>query len=214
MVLPVIPRGIALQESLMTDKAIIARNGIVIVSKVKCRVTASRLLTDTPDPSDANTRIMAEWGWTLPLGTDVEVGDTIAKYDGSLSTIAGEVLKDDTWATAIRVWATRPKDAVALSHIDLYRFDNATETWEFVSAHDVHIHFDRNMPVETPPRYAPAGISLTKGGVVAGPLDFQPQTGDRFVHDGFPCVITSVMPGQPQRTEAAFSMDISGPRQS
>ena len=216
MVLPYVAVGKALQESLMTDTCTIMRNGSVVATDVRCRFHSFRLFTETPDPTDANTRSMSEWGWTLPLGTDVAIGDTI--FNADVSTIAGEVLhKFDTWGMAIRVQATMPKDAIADTAITLYRFNDDTEVWDDIGDYMVAIHYDRNLPTETPPRFAPAGTALYKGGTVVGDLDFVPKNGDRFtlINDAgekLPCVVQFLLPGQPQRHEARFEIDVAGPR--
>lgn len=199
-----------MQESLMTERCRIIRNGILVASDVACRVTSSRLFAEPADPQDANMRSMQEWGWTMPLGTDVEVGDVIEKMDNSISTIAGEVMKHDTWATAIRVWATRPKTSTPHVTITLYRLADVTEVWTSMGSFDVQVVWDRNAPTETPIRYSPSGHAVYKGGWVIGDMDFDPQVGDRFALDGYGAYIADVAPFQPQRREAKFQIDISG----
>ena len=199
-----------IQEDLMTERCRIIRDSVLVVDDVPCRVTSSRLFAEPPDPSDANMRSMQEWGWTLPLGFDVEVGDTLEKMDGSLSTIAGEVMKDDTWATAIRVWATRPKSSVPHTTVTIWRFDDTAEVWAEQDTYDVQVVWDRNRPEETPVRYAPAARTMYKGGWIIGALAMDVRVGDRFALGDNAAFIVDVAMFQPQRTEAKFRIDISG----
>jgi hypothetical protein len=159
-------------------------------------------------------RSMREWGWTIPWSYKelVRVGDYIEKMDGSLSTIAGEVLKDDTWATAVRIWATRPKSAVGDTSIILIRYQEGIDDYQPVGTYLVKVHYDRNQPVEVPTRFATQGQTLYKGGSVIGDLDFDVQQGDRFALDGYQCTVEYVLPQQPQWIEARFVIDISGAR--
>jgi hypothetical protein len=195
-----------------TESCRIVRNGTVIATNVPCRLHNARLFTETPDPQDANVRSMAEWGWTLPLGTDVDWGDYIELSDGSLSTIAGEVLKWDTWATAIRVWATRPKVVVRDTQITLVRPNDTNDDLQIVGTYWVNIIYDRNQPEEVPIRFSPQGHTLSKGGIVIGDLAFPARSGDLFEYSGLQCRIEYVLPGQPQHIEARFTADISGVR--
>lgn len=200
----------SIQESLMSERCRILRNGVEIATNVHCRKTSSRLFAEPPDPSDANMRSMQEWGWTVPLGTDVEIGDTVELMDGSLSTIAGEVMKDDTWASAIRIWATRPKTSTPHTSVTLWRFSDADEEWQEVDTFDVQIVWDRNRPTDTPLRYAPAARTTYKGGWIIGDADLDVRVSDRFSLDGKAAFVTDVAPFQPQRVEAKFQLDISG----
>lgn len=213
MVMPYLDILRSAHQSLLTDSCTIWREGVQVGGVIPCRIHSSRLLTETPDPTDANTRSLSEWGWTLPHGTDVEIGDEIRSGDGELITIAGEVLHTmDTWGLAVRVWSSRPKDAVALTTITIKRFNETTETWSTFGTFDVRIHYDRNLPTETPVRFSPAGTSLYKSGVVAGDMTFDVRPGDRFKHNNMPYVIEFRLPDQPQRKEARFEVDVSGAR--
>jgi hypothetical protein len=203
----------AAHSALLTDSCTIYRNGVQVGGIIPCRIHSSRLLTETPDPTDANTRSLSEWGWTLPMGTNVQIGDEIRKADGTLNTIVGEVLhSQDTWGLAVRVWSSKPKDAVALTAITVKRFNETTETWSTLGTFNVRIHYDRNLPTETPVRFSPAGTTLYKSGVVAGDMTFDVQPGDRFKHNGLAYVIDFRLPDQPQRKEARFEVDVSGAR--
>lgn len=215
MVLPHLPVGRALQDALMTDTCdIFDLSGAQVGTAVPCRIHHSRLFTATPDPNDANLRDLAEFGLTVPLGTDVDLGYTL-EFNG-LSVIAGEVLKHDTWATAIRIWASRPKDAVGTQTITLWRLNDTTEEWDDIGDFSVRIHFDRNLATQTPVRYSPANTAMYKGGTVIGDLNFPVTGGDRFTigsgANTLACVVDYVLPGQPQRIEAHFQVDVSGPR--
>lgn len=209
-----LPHLRTLQESLMTESCRIVREGVVIDTGIPCRKTSSRLFAEPGDPQDANMRSMAEWGWTMPIDVDVQVGDAVELTDGSLSTIAGEVLQDDTWVIATRVWATRPKTASPTTTVSLYRFNDGVDDYVLVGTFDVQIVYDRISPEETPIRYAQAARTFSKGGWIIGALGFAPQVGDTFNlgPQDYAAVITEVLPFQPQRVEARFTVDTGGPR--
>jgi hypothetical protein len=224
MVVRHLPRLRAAQERLMTETCSVLRDGLVAVSDIPCRTHHARLFTATPDPQDANTRDLTEIGLTIPerYHDQVFVGDTFRLHDhNDLEVIAGEVLKHDTWRTAIRIWASEPKDAVDLTEIRLYRLFPPTEEWQHVGTYTVHVHFSRNMPEEIPIRYSQQGATLNKDGTIASQngVVMDVRAGDRFtlpnpadINKPYPCVIQYVLPTQPQRTEAAFTMDVGGPR--
>lgn len=210
MVLAYIPQLRAVQEALMTDRVQIVRRGVIVANNVPARITSSRLFAEPADPHDANLRSTSEWGFTLPFGTSVRVSDTIEKTDGSLSAIVGEVVDGDTWELAVRVWATKPKSATPTTDVTLYRYQSGIDDWSSIGTFAVQIVFDRVAPTATPIRYAPAGRSSYQGGTLIGTLTFTPQIDDRFTLDGFACVITQVLPQQPQHREAKFIMDEGG----
>lgn len=213
MVLPFIQAGRALQERLMTDTAEISlADGTIIAASVACRVHHERLFSETPDPIDANTRSMFEWVWTFPAGTNVEVGYYIRKPAWDRYTIVGEVMKDGTWEMATRAWATEPKDAVQITEIELWRYSEIADDLVSVGTFNVRIHYDRNLPEETPARYSPTTVASYKGGTVVGDLDFDVEVGDRFAIGDYPATISHILPFQPQRIEARFEMDVSGDR--
>jgi hypothetical protein len=199
------------QLALMTETVRVIRNGVTVYASVPARITASRLFTEPGDPHDANLRSTREVGFTLPYTYDVHVGDVIEKTDGSLSTIAGEVLTDDTWKTALRVWATRPKLATPTVTITIYRYQPPPiDDWTNVGNYDVQVVFDRVAPFSSPLRYSPAGRSSYQGGTVVGGLSFAPMLDDRFTINGMACIITEVLPVQPQHVEAKFTVDVGG----
>lgn len=201
----------SIQEATMTDRCKITREGVVVLSDIKCRVTNSRLFTEPGDPQDANMRSTREWGWTLPIGTDVRVADEISKMDGSLACIIGEVISGDTWQVATRAWGTIPKTATPHVTITLVRLDEGgTDDWVEIGSYDVQVVWDRFAPKDTPLRYAPAAHAEYKGGWVIGNMDFPARIADRFMLDGRAGVITHVAALQPQRIEAKFELDISG----
>lgn len=213
--LPFIPFAQDIQESLMTDACTITRNGSVVYDSIPCRVHHERLFTETPDPQDANTRSTFEWAWTMPAGTLVQVADVVTKDGSSISSIIGEVMLGGTWETAARAWGTSPKDAVQPTTITLMRYNSGTDEFDSVGSFVVTIHYDRNLPEETPARYSPTGSASYKGGTVAGTLSFTPQVGDRFnigTNPIIPASIVYVLPNQPQRVEARFEAEISGHR--
>lgn len=210
MVLSYVPMLRTVQEQLMTDRVRIVRVGDVIANNVPCRITAARLFAEPADPHDANLRSVSEWGFTLPSGTDIAVSDAIEKTDGSLSAIVGEVVSGDTWETAVRVWATRPKSATPTVTVTLWRYQSGLDDFSQIGTYDVQVVFDRVSPRSTPIRYAPAGRSTYQGGTLIGDLDFTAEVDDRFTLDGLACVVTQVLPQQPQRIEAKFIMDEGG----
>lgn len=211
MVLSYVPALRRIQESLMTDRVRIVRRGVIVANNVPARITSSRLFAEPADPHDANLRSTSEWGFTLPVGTSVQVSDTIEKTDGSLSAIIGEVIDKDTWETAVRVWATRPKSATPTTDVTLWRYQSGLDDWSQVGTFAVQVVFDRVAPVATPLRYAPAGRSSYQGGTLIGSiLSFTPEIDDRFTLGGHGCVITQVLPHQPQHVEAKFIMDEGG----
>lgn len=210
MVLQYVPALRALQESLMTDRVRIIRIGAIVANNVPARITSSRLFAEPADPHDANLRSLSEWGLTMPKGTDARVSDTIEKTDGSLTLIIGEVVTGDTWETAVRVWATKPKSATPLTEVTLYRYQSGLDDWAMFATYMVQVVFDRVAPESTPIRYAAAGRSSYQGGTLIGPMSFAPLIDDRFTLGGKGCVITQVLPQQPQHIEAKFIMDEGG----
>lgn len=222
MVVSYLPMLRAAQEVLMTDVVQVVRDGVVIHADVPARITASRLFAEPGDPHDANLRSTQEFGFTIPaLYSDVIVGDTIEKLDGGgnvmLSVIAGEVMSHDTWMTAVRIWATRPKTATPLVDVQLWRYDNATQDYvklltglgdPFVQT--VQVVFDRIQPNETPLRYSPGGRTSYQGGTLIGDLSFDVRLDDRFTLNTYGCIVDEVLPMQPQHIEAHFVMDLSG----
>jgi hypothetical protein len=205
-----IPALKAIQERQMTETLDIIRHGTTVATAVPCRLHSGRLFSEPGDPQDANMRATSEFGITVPLGTDVEIGDTIVARGGALRLIAGEVMKHDTWATAIRIWATRPKNTTPMTSVTLWRYNAAIDDWEIAGTWDVQVVYDRNQPQEPPVRFSPAASARLKGGWLIGDLTFAPKVGDRFTLEGYACVIREVYPLQPQHIEAKFSMDISG----
>lgn len=201
----------AIQRALMTEECAIKRDGSLIAT-VACRKHKDRLFSEPGDPQDANLRSTQEWGFTFPEGTDVEVSDTVEGPDGSPSIIVGEVLRGDTWEIAVRVWGTEPKTATPHTTVTLWRYDSDDDDWAEAWTGDVQVVYDRNKPIESPVRFVPAGRSVYKGGAIVGPLDMDVRVGDRFTLDGFAANITYVLPEQPQRVEAHFDLDVSGPR--
>lgn len=218
MVLPYLTRGRALQLALMTDTCKISSvlNGALtqIATNVPCRIHSQRLFTETPDPTDANTRSNSEWAWTLPYNQDVQIGYWIELLGGNLTTIVGEVLNKDTWKMATRAFASIPKDAVGAITIEVYRPNDAMpDAFDHISPLTVTVHYSRNQPTTTPVRFSPGGISVQKTGIlICQNLSAVIRAGDRFQIDGFACVVTYVLPKQPQHLEIGFNMDISGER--
>jgi hypothetical protein len=210
MVLPFLPLLRATQNRLMTQTVDIYRRGVQIGFNVPCRIHNNRLLAEPADPSDANMRSVMEWGFTMPIGTDCHVGDRL--ICGSIDVIAGEALSTDTWATAVRVWATRPREVTAYMEMTFYRGNSVDASMIALGPYTVRLVYDRNQPAETPVRYTPAAHSQNKGGWFIGDLSFGVQPGDRFMLDGYGGVITEVLPKQPQHIEAKFIFDEGGPR--
>lgn len=202
----------AFHNELMTNTLDTYRGGSLYLSDVPCRVTSNRLFAEPADPYDANIRSMAEWGFTCPAGTDIQVGDRIlcTTQGLALDLIAGEVVAGDTWELAVRVWCNKPKTATPGYEIVLLRFDMNTEEYVALDPQHVQVVYDRNQPEETPIRYSPAVRSSYKSGWLIGDLTFDVQVDDRFVLDGYAGVITQVLPGQPQRIEAQFRLDFGG----
>lgn len=192
----------------MTDSLSIYRDGSLIASDVRCRSHANRLFAEPADPYDANVRSMAEWGFTVPKGTDVRVGDRIVctTQSQTLDLIVGEVVRADTWEVAVRIWANKPKTATERRWIVLVR--GGVE----LPPQYVQVVFDRNELKYPPLRYSPAAEVRYKGGWLIGDLDFDVQTEDTFTLDGYAGVISHVLPAQPQRKEAFFMIDMSGVR--
>jgi hypothetical protein len=182
MVVALLPVLRASQRRLMTETVDVYRAGILVHANVPARITSSRLFTEPADPHDAN------------------------------SAIVGEVLQDDTWKTATRVWATRPKTATPPVSITFYRYSSGSDDWVSVGAHTVQVVFDRVAALETPLRYSPAGRSSYQGGTLIGDLTFAPVVDDRFALNSYACIIDAVLPNQPQHVEAHFLMDMSGAR--
>lgn len=211
MVLPFVPRLRQVQNSLMTDAVTVYRHGALVDADVPCRVTVSRLFAESADPSDGNMRSMSEWGFTMPWNADVEIGDQLVS--GRIDAIAGEVLHDDTWKLATRVWAARPKIATPQVAVTFYRPNNVDNNMALVGTFQVQIIFDRNKPAESPLRYVPAGRALWKGGWFVGEMELAvvlPE--DRFVLDGMAGVIVEILPVQPQHLELRFLIDEGGVR--
>jgi hypothetical protein len=212
MVVALLPVLRASQRRLMTETVDVYRAGILVHANVPARITSSRLFTEPADPHDANLRSTSEWGFTLPWSVEVLVADTIVFHAGANSAIVGEVLQDDTWKTATRVWATRPKTATPPVSITFYRYSSGSDDWVSVGAHTVQVVFDRVAALETPLRYSPAGRSSYQGGTLIGDLTFAPVVDDRFALNSYACIIDAVLPNQPQHVEAHFLMDMSGAR--
>lgn len=202
----------SIQNRLMTDTCRVLRNGSVVTNAIACRVHKDRLFTEPADPQDANFRSTQEWGFTMPTGTDVRIGDEVQLQAHSISAIIGEVLYHDTWQTALRVWGTEPKLATPTIPVVLWRYNPTLDDWEGMTAQNVQIIYDRNQPEESPVRYVPAGRAVYKHGALIGGLDFDVKIGDRFTIDGFSASITMLLPEQPQHIEARFRMDLSGDR--
>jgi hypothetical protein len=200
----------SIQEREFSETCTISRHGTVIATGVPCRIHSGRLFAEPGDPQDANMRATSEFGLTMPKTTDIAIGDTITARGGELILIAGEVMKHDTWATATRVWATRPKNTTPMVTITLWRYNPVIDDWETAGTHNVQVVYDRNQPQEPPVRFSPAASSRLKGGWLIGDLTFNPKVGDRFTLEGYACTIREVYPLQPQHIEAKFSMDISG----
>lgn len=210
--LPFVAPLSALQNRLMTDTCRIVRNGSVLTSSVPCRVHKDRLFTEPADPQDANFRSMQEWGFTLPTGTDVRIGDEMRLLEHGISAVIGEVLPYDTWQIALRVWGTEPKLATPSIAVVLWRYSPSLDDWQALPSQEVQLIYDRNQPEESPVRYVPAGRAVYKNGALVGGLDFDVAIGDRFTVDGYAASITMVLPEQPQRIEARFRLDMSGDR--
>jgi hypothetical protein len=210
MVLPYLPLLRATQNRLMTQTVDIYRRDVQIGFAVPCRIHNNRLLAEPADPSDANMRSVMEWGFTMPTGTDCHVGDRLVC--GAIDVIAGESLFTDTWATAVRVWATRPREVTEQMSI-LFKRPNADDaTMLDVGPFTVRVVYNRNEPIEAPLRYSPAGRSVYKGGWFIGDQSFSVIPGDLFLLEGLNGVITEVLPKQPQHIEARFLIDEGGAR--
>ena len=211
MVLPFVPGLRRVQEMLMTESAAIYRHGVLVSPAVPCRIHVSRLFAESADPSDANMRSMSEWGFTMPWNTNVEIGDQL--LSGVIDCVAGEVLQHDTWKTAVRVWATRPKLATPQTTLTFYRPNNVDNNLALVGTFTVQVVFDRNKPVEPPIRYVPGGRAFWKGGWFVGEMELAvllPE--DRFVLDGMAGVVVEILPIQPQHMEVRFLIDEGGVR--
>jgi len=211
VVLPYLPMLRTVQNRLMTEQVDIFRHGTLVSAHVPCRITVSRLFAEPGDPSDANMRSSSEWGFTVPWNTNVAIGDQL--ITGLIDCIAGEVLKDDTWKTAVRIWATRPKLATPQISITFYRPNNEDASTLALGPFTVNVVFNRNQPTESPIRYVPAGRSQWKGGWFVGDMGLavvQPE--DRFVLDGMAGVVVEILPVQPQHIEVRFLMDEGGAR--
>lgn len=211
MVVQFLPRLRAVQNRLMTDVVSIYRGGTLIAADVPCRIHNNRLLAEPADPSDANMRSVMEWGFTMPWGTDCRVGDRLVARD-EIDVIAGESLWTDTWGTAVRVWATKPREVTGYMDMTFYRANSLNESVQTIGPFRVRLVYDRNQPVESPVRYTPGGHSLYKGGWFIGDMTFAVVTGDRFIYEGWGGVVTEVLPMQPQHIEAKFIFDEGGPR--
>lgn len=206
----------AVQRNLMTETVTISRydatadGEVVVATLVPCRKTDSRLFAEPADPQDANLRSLHEAGFTLPIGTGTRVGDRLT-LPSTEDYIAGEVLAIDTWVTAERVWANRPKTATPFVRLVLFRDNDQDGFPEFdLPAQYVQLVYDRIAPEETPIRYAPGARTSYKGGSFLGPRTFNVRQGDVFTLGGYAGTIEWVLPYQPQRTEARFVLDISG----
>jgi hypothetical protein len=213
MVLSYLPALRTLQDNLMTDVIQVWRDGALVYDQLPARVTSSRLFTEPADPHDANLRSTSEWGFTLHYQIVIHVADELRFGPAfSQNAIVGEVLADDTWKTAVRVWATRPKTATPFVEIELFRFDDIAQDWLSVGVQALQVVFDRVAPLETPLRYSPAGRTSYQGGTLIGPMSFDVQVDDRFTLNTYGCIVDSVLPTQPQHIEAHFLMDMSGAR--
>lgn len=193
----------------MSDLVRVTRDGVV-VGGYPCRLHSNRLFVESPDPSDANMRSYQEWGITAPWDADIRIGDTLRVRD--IEFIVGEVVDGDTWQTALRVWGTKPKTATAFISLVLYaQDDNGVYTAR--PPQRVQVVYDRNIPQETPVRFAQVGRTQLRGGWLIGGTDFQVEVGDRFkLSSGETAIVTEILPGQPQRVEARFIMDTGGVR--
>lgn len=210
MVLPLVPRLRAVQTMLMTETVAIYRAGTLVASAIPCRKHNNRLLAEPADPSDANMRSVMEWGFTMPWGTDCQVGDQL--ISGEIDIIVGESLRTDTWGTAVRAWGTRPREVTEFFMLTFYRGNSSDETLSALGPFKIRLVYDRNRPAEAPVRYTPGAHSQYKGGWFIGDLSFAVQPGDRFMLDGYGGFINEVLPRQPQHIEARFTFDEGGPR--
>ena len=202
----------AFQEELMTNTLDVYRDGSLHLSGVPCRVTSNRLFAEPADPYDANMRSMAEWGFTCPAGTDVQVADRVlcVSQGLTLDLAVGEVVAGDTWETAVRFWCNKPKTATPSVTVTLLRYNPTTDDWDALPPQKVQLVYDRNAPEATPFRYSPAVRTSWKAGWFIGDLDFDVLVEDRFALDGYAGVVTQVLPEQPQRIEAMFQLDFGG----
>lgn len=212
-----VPAFRALQAMQATSVCTVTRNGVVVYSDIPCRKHKERLFSEPPDPQDANMRSMQEWAITFGDVYALRVGDTVSW--GAMSVIAGEVngAGEGDLDIVTRVWATEPKTSTPTFVLTLFRFDPdapgaPADGFIQVGPFDVQIVYDRNQPAATPLRYSPAAQSEAKGGWIVADLALDIQPGDRFSLGDFACVVDHVLPLQPQRTEARFTMDISGAR--
>jgi hypothetical protein len=210
MVVQFLPRLRAVQEMLMTQTVDIYRRDVQIGFAVPCRIHNNRLLAEPADPSDANMRSVMEWGFTMPVTTDCIVGDRLVC--GQIDVIAGESLWTDTWATALRVWATRPREVTEQMSILFKRPNEDDATMLDIGPFTVRVVYNRNEPTEAPVRYSPAGRAVYKGGWLIGDQSFAVISGDLFLLEGLNGVITEVLPKQPQHIEARFLIDEGGAR--
>src|SRR6478609_9378969 len=173
MVIALLPALRSMQNQLMTDVIDIYDGLTLVAEDVPARVTSSRLFSEPADPHDANLRSTSEWGFTIPYDQPCEVSYTIKFGPGKAqSCIVGEVLQDDTWKTATRIWATRPKTATPGIILVLSRYDPDTDDFAELDPQEVQVVFDRVAPTQTPLRYAPAGRSSYQGGTLIGDLTF------------------------------------------
>lgn len=212
MVLQFVPRLRQVQRMLMTDTVDIFRGVTEVGHEIPCRVHTSRLFAEPADPSDANMRSMSEWGFTCPWDTDVQIGDQLI-VGTRIDSIAGEVLLDDTWKTAVRIWATRPKVATARTVVTFWRGNYDDDSMTQIGPFTVQIVYDRNKAIEPPIRYVPAGRAQYKTGWFVGGMELHAvQPEDRFMFEGFAGIVTEVLPGQPQHVEVRFVMDEGGAR--
>jgi hypothetical protein len=122
----------------------------------------------------------------------------------------GEELDHDTWKIATRFAITLPKIAVATTLLTLYRDLDNDGVWVALDPQPVRIVYDRLAPEETEARFSPAAYSAQKGGRIIGDLDLDVMVGDRFRVDDAPGVVVAILSGNPDQTEARFTLDIGG----
>jgi hypothetical protein len=212
MVTQFVPRLRQLQQKLMTERVDVYRGVTEVGHQLPCRIHTSRLFAEPGDPSDANMRSMTEWGFTLPWDVNVRIGDQLM-VGTRIDAIAGEVLFDDTWITAVRVWATRPKIATARTPITFWRGNYDDDAMTQIGPFIVQVVYDRNKAIEPPIRYVPAGRAQYKTGWFVGGMELAvllPE--DRFLFEGYAGIVIEVLPGQPQHIEVRFLLDEGGAR--
>lgn len=208
-----LPQARSFQEALMTETCNVRRDGALVVwprmntTTIPCRVGEERTFAEPSDPQDANTRSQAEWAITMPWDMDLRVADFI--HWNALVLTVGETNNPQTWLVATRGYITKPKTAVAPTDVTLYRTSWDTGVVSEVGTFPVKIVFARVDPIEIPSRFSFIASSSWRSVtlIFEDVVNADVQKDDHFVYQGKYGVITHVVPGQNQRTEAHGLID-------